>query len=78
MRNTEYRRLRAWEVKGRKVRLIDEVANRLIIIPVGTICTITDKHGGFSIEGPACPSCGVKVRITKVSASKVELLPKGT
>ena len=78
MKQSQYNRLRAWEVKGRKVRLTAEVANRLVIIPAGAICTITQKYGGFNIEGPACSSCGVQAVVSKVHPSKVELLPKGT
>ncbi len=76
MNYNEYKRTTCRELKGRKVRTLRELRNSWCVIPKGTICTITHKSGGLEIESEACPDCGVKVCISKVQPTSVELLPK--
>jgi uncharacterized membrane protein len=70
----EYNRKPYIEWRGKKVRTLTEMQNGCNSIPVGTICTITGKQGGFSLETEPCEKCGVRVFITKVEPTHVELV----
>ena len=57
----------------KKVETFVSMRNGMIEIPVGTICSITDKRGGFTLKTDACPSCGVRIFIRKVNPTNVEV-----
>lgn len=59
---------------GKKVRTLIQMANGLMIIPEGAICTITRKFGGFNLKSEPCEKCGVRIRITRVHRRDVELV----
>lgn len=61
---------------GRKVRTRRELRNGIFSIPLGTVCTVSYNHSGLSLNTDPCGSCGVRLFISKVSESDVELLPK--
>jgi hypothetical protein len=60
--------------KGKKVRTLIEMRNGLMVIPEGTICTITRKYQGFNLTSEPCKSCGVQIRISRVHRRDVELI----
>lgn len=60
---------------GRQVRTRVELRNGLVIIPVGTVCTVSDNHSGLRLRSEPCGSCGVRVVISKVPERDVVLLP---
>lgn len=57
----------------KKVRTLIQMQNGLMIIPEGTICTITRKFGGFNLKSEPCKHCGVQIRISRVHRRDVEL-----
>lgn len=74
MDRQQYERTTNEEFRGRKVRTLVSLNNRLFTIPPGTICTIERKFGGFDIQTNSCETCGVKVRISKVPARDLKLI----
>ncbi len=73
--DSQYRRLRTREVVGRKVRTLRPLTNRQIEVPTGTVLTITEKSGGYTLKAPACDTCGVSVYIAKVTPYLLEFEP---
>lgn len=59
---------------GQKVRLKREMKNGRMVIPAGSICTITRKFGGFNLNNSPCEHCGVRIRITRVPYQDVDLI----
>lgn len=51
-----------------------KMQNGNMTIPKGSICKITRKFKGFSLESLPCEKCGVRIRITQVSHIDVDLL----
>lgn len=74
----EYQRMTVAQLRGRKVRLLEDLQNHSSIIRAGTIMTIWDKQSGFTLEGDFCQCCGVAARISKVEPHCVALLPVET
>ena len=74
MTGKEYRaHTRDWFM-GKKVKLLHEIGNNGGQYAVeGTVCTITDKYGGFGLRVPPC-SHGLGLNINKVNPRDVELL----
>lgn len=70
--SAEYKKRSAREWQAAKVRTRRALSNRNMVIPVGTVVTITEKYSGFSIAGAPCPCCGVQVRVTRVSPGDLE------
>lgn len=68
-REYEARTKKEW--KGTRVRTVVPIENRLGRIPRGTLCTIMDKAGGFTLETDPCPHCGVQFFIRKVHPKDV-------
>jgi hypothetical protein len=56
------------------VRTTRVLSNGNIEVPVGTICRIFDKRGGFNLKTEACKTCGVSVYITHVRPEDVEVV----
>ena len=69
-----YRKMLNKQFIGLKVRTLKELRNGLCTIAAGTVCTITQKRGGFSLETERCPCCGVKVDISRVPPEDVDLI----
>ncbi len=61
---------------GKKVRTTIKLQNGLLVIPPGSICTITRKFGGFNLVSEPCEHCGVRIRISRVPHIDVELVSK--
>ena len=60
---------------GRKVRTLRELRNYWGMIPAGTVCAVDDNHSGLRLATEPCDHCGVKIYISRVPESDVELLP---
>jgi hypothetical protein len=64
------------ELEGKRVRTLRPMQNRLAEIPEGTVMVITGKHSGFTLQSAEpCACCGVKLFISRIHPSAVELLP---
>lgn len=59
------------------VRTKRVLRNGCLEIPTGTICKITNKQGGFTLQTDPCKYCGVRVYITKVPPEAVEIVSTG-
>ena len=70
----EYRKRTLAQWKKVKVETIVPLRNGYMEIPVGTVCSITDKHGGFTLKTDACPTCGIHVFIRKVTPAHVRII----
>ena len=69
-----YHRMTLEQLKGQRVKTLRTMTTGVAVVPVGTVCTITGKFNGFELESVPCQTCGVKVRITRVSPRDVDLL----
>lgn len=74
IREKEYARKNEAYWKLQKVRTLREIETWRMTIPAGTICKITRKMGGFSLNVEACPKCGVVVHVRKIPPHYVELI----
>ncbi len=59
---------------GLKVRALVELKNSWCIIPKGTLLTVSRSWGGLHLVSDPCPHCGVRIRISKVKESHVEII----
>lgn len=75
MKSGQYNHTPESKLKGRMVRTLRDLKNGWGVIPRGTIATIAGKQGGFSLQSEPCPCCGMRVSISKVPYTDVELLP---
>lgn len=75
----EYTKTPERKLIGRKAKLTKKLylQSGLTFQP-GSVVTITRKFGGLSVEGVACPVCGVGASATRVRWDHLELLPEGT
>lgn len=62
----EYQKLTLEEAQKRKWRTTQEMTNRNMRIPKGTIVTLIGKCNGWELVGDPCPCCGVAVSMRKV------------
>lgn len=60
--------------KGKKVISLRKLRNGWSELPAGTVFTIEDKSGGFSLQSDPCKCCGVRVYIRKVHPSAVDIV----
>ncbi len=60
---------------GRKVRALSALSSGRLAIPEGRILTVQRNWKGLTLVTDPCPSCGVRIYITRVSVHSVELLP---
>lgn len=70
------KKMKANELKGRKIRLLDAISNRAgSVIPKGAVCEIIAAHHGLNIRF-ACEHCGVKVEVSQIprDAKYIELV----
>ena len=70
----EYRKFSLDYWVGKNVRTKEVLRNFVTEIPVGTVCKITDKRGGFTLKTEPCKCCGVSVFIRKVNPEDVQLV----
>ena len=75
MDRREYERMTETQLKGRRVRSLVPMKNRIESLPAGTLFTITGKFGGLALRSDPCSTCKVQMWITKVPPGQVELLP---
>lgn len=73
MRESVYRKLPENFFRGKKVILLNDIQNRRMAIPKGTIATITRKRGGFDLKAEACKCCGVSILISRAMPEDVDL-----
>jgi hypothetical protein len=59
---------------GKKVRTLIKMQNGFMVIPEGSICTITRKYQGFNLTSEPCEHCGVRIRISRVHRRDVDLV----
>jgi hypothetical protein len=74
MTTEEYRAMTEKQFLTREVRTLTKMQNGIMVIPKGSVCSITRKYQGFNLTGPPCNCCGVQIRITRVSWRDVELI----
>lgn len=60
--------------RGKKVRALRPLQTGQGRVPAGTICTITKKFSGFSVETEACPHCGAQWFASKANYTAFELV----
>ena len=76
MNRREYERMTEKQLKGRRVRSLVPLKNRIESFPSMTLFTITGKFGGLALKSDPCPTCKMQMWITRVSPGEVELLPR--
>ena len=59
---------------GLKVRTLKTLSNGLCSIAQGTVCVVTRSWGGLRLTSDPCPSCGIKVHISRVQEYDVEII----
>lgn len=64
-------RVSAWI--GKRVRLLCDVNTGQAIYPAGALAVVKDLCRGLTLVGDACSCCKVRIRMTRVPASYVEL-----
>lgn len=69
-----YTRTTEDKLRGTKVRLRVEMRLHGMVVPAGTVMTITGKHKGLRLDGEACGQCGIKPVIWKVNPLDVDVL----
>lgn len=62
------------DYKGLTVRTVTEIRNGAMIIPAGTVCEVDEWFRGLTLITSRCPHCGVRMFVTRVSQSRVELV----
>ncbi len=75
MNRREYERMTEKQLKGRRVRALVPLKNRIESLPAGTLFTITGKFGGLALKSDPCEKCGMQMWITRVGPGEVELIP---
>ncbi len=70
----EYQRKKADFWEGKKIRLVKDIENGRMKIPAETICTVERKFKGFQLTADPCKCCGVRIMITNVPPTDVELI----
>lgn len=72
MNRKDYERWNEIEWKRHNVRTLGELRNGKTVIPKGTVCRITAKFGGFTLQTDPCSHCGISVLISRVPCGDVE------
>lgn len=62
---------------GQKVRLKRALSTSVMVVPVGTVCTVRYAHNGADLTTEPCGCCGVKIHVSKVGWSDLEFLGEG-
>ena len=69
-----YKRSTSKQLEGRKVVSRREMRNGYAVLPAGTVFTIEHKSKGLHLLSDPCPTCGVKVPISRVQPIDVDFL----
>ena len=77
MNSNQYRRMTNDDFVGRLARTICQISNGYGTIGAGQLVVIKRKYGGFEVESVPCRSCGLQLRITRVSAGAIDLVDGG-
>ena len=72
MKRQEYNRTPLRLMRGRRVRSLVPMANRLGELPAGTIYEILGKQAGLDLRSEPCGQCGFQQHINKVRPEEVE------
>ena len=72
MNRKEYTRTPIRLMRGRRVRSLVPMANRLGELPAGTIYEILGKQAGLDLRSEPCGHCGFQQHINKVRPEEVE------
>lgn len=56
-----------------KVVTIEVVGNSNQQIMKGSVCTVSYKYNGLTLDSPPCPTCGMRISITRVPYRKLVL-----
>lgn len=62
------------DYKGLLVRTKATIENGRMEIPEGTVCEVRDWYQGLTLKSEPCSKCGVRVSISRVPLSDVELI----
>ena len=74
MTPTEYRRMTAKDLLGRRVVTVKRLQNGYGIVPEGAMATIEEKFNGLGLVFDPCDHCGFKPRVSRVPSSYIDLL----
>lgn len=67
--------VRSADLKGKQLRTTKDILNGAgIVIPKGTIVTVSKVSRGFTIKTEPCEHCGLYAIVRGVTRSEVELL----
>ena len=72
MKLQEYNRTPVSLMRGRRVRSLVPMANRLGELPAGTIYEILGNQAGLYLRSEPCGHCGFQQNINKVQPEEVE------
>lgn len=64
--------------RGKRVRLVNDIRNGAAKFPAGTMGTVEGVNPGLRLVGDPCTHCGVRLYITRVPTSDVELVSADT
>lgn len=67
------RKTERWWI-AQRVLTMENIGNGFLVVPAGTVCTVTRKYGGLNLQSEPCEKCGVKVCISKVRYRKLTLI----
>lgn len=62
------------DYSGAKVRTLRDLKNGWCSVQAGTVMTVSNWSGGLFLWGEPCGCCGVRVSMSKVPLSDVELI----
>lgn len=60
--------------RGQMVIALVDLTTERITLPAGSICKVTRKYGGLTLQGEDCIRCGVSPRISRAPYCKLDLL----
>lgn len=69
----QYEKVTAAEWQKFKVRTLCVLRSGMMEIPVGTVCQVHGKGGGFTLKTEPCKCCGVSIFIRKVPPGDVAI-----
>ena len=73
---SQYNRITNKEWKGKRVRTLVRVSNRLGEIPSGKLATVVHKSRGLEIRTDPCETCGIVFFVSKVQPRDLALVKK--
>ncbi|MBA7658439.1 hypothetical protein ES703_66390 [subsurface metagenome] len=64
--------------KGRRVMSLRRLTNGWCSMPMFTIYTIEGKQGGFTLISDECPTCGIRMSVSRVPPQDVDLIDQAS